>query len=164
MKDIIMAVDESIGSTGVAIFSGDKLIATKRIQTTSDMSLNDRMNIIESELRKLVKKHKVTVFLAEDVYVNKSIMSYRYNLFIQGIIFALSKNIKDSIYMLYHPTHWRKILGMDVKGKKRPELKQMDIAYVKDHAGVITDSDDIADAICIGLAYIKEWSMSPSFA
>lgn len=161
MKDIIMAVDESIGSTGVAVFKGDKLIATKKIETGSDMSFNDRMNVIETQLRELVKKHKVTVFLAEDVYANKSIMSYRYNLFIQGMLFSLSKNVKDSIYALYHPTHWRKILGMDVKSKKRPELKVMDIAYVKDHAGVITDSDDIADAICIGLAYIKEWSMSP---
>lgn len=159
MKDIILSVDESIGSTGVAIFKGDKLIATKRIETSSDMPFNDRMNVIETELRELAKKHKATVFLAEDVYANKSIMSYRYNLFIQGILFSLSKNVKDSIYTLYHPTHWRKILGMDVKGKKRPELKKMDIAYVKDHAGVITDSDDIADAICIGLAYIKEWTV-----
>ncbi len=159
MKDIILSVDESIGSTGVAIFKGDKLIATKRIETSSDMPFNDRMNVIETELRGLAKKHKATVFLAEDVYANKSIMSYRYNLFIQGILFSLSKNVKDSIYTLYHPTHWRKILGMDVKGKKRPELKKMDIAYVKDHAGVITDSDDIADAICIGLAYIKEWTV-----
>lgn len=159
MKDIILSVDESIGSTGVAIFKGDKLIATKRIETSSDMPFNDRMNVIETELRELAKKHKATVFLAEDVYANKSIMSYRYNLFIQGILFSLSKNVKDSIYTLYHPAHWRKILGMDVKGKKRPELKKMDIAYVKDHAGVITDSDDIADAICIGLAYIKEWTV-----
>lgn len=159
MKDIILSVDESIGSTGVAIFKGDKLIATKRIETSSDMPFNDRMNVIETELRGLAKKHKATVFLVEDVYANKSIMSYRYNLFIQGILFSLSKNVKDSIYTLYHPTHWRKILGMDVKGKKRPELKKMDIAYVKDHAGVITDSDDIADAICIGLAYIKEWTV-----
>lgn len=161
MKDIILSVDESIGSTGVAIFKGDKLIATKRIKTSSNISMNDRMAIIETELRELAKKHKVTVFLAEDVYANKSITSYRYNLFIQGILFSLSKNVKDSIYTLYYPAHWRKILGMDVKGKKRPELKKMDIAYVKDHAGVITDSDDIADAICIGLAYIKEWTMQP---
>lgn len=157
MKDVILAVDESIGSTGVAIFKGNKLIATKRIKTKSEQLTQERMTIIEKELREMAEKYKATVFLAEDVYVNKSIMSYKYNLFIQGMLFTLSKNVEDSIYCLYHPTHWRKILGMDVKGKKRPQLKEMDIAYVKNHAGVITDSDDIADAICIGLAYITEW-------
>ena len=152
-----MAVDESIGSTGVAVFKGDKLIATKRIKTKSKQSTQERMTIIENELREMAVKYKATVFLAEDVYVNKSIMSYKYNLFIQGMLFSLSKNVKDGIYCLYHPTHWRKILGMDCHGKKRNELKQMDIDYVKDKLGVITDCDDIADAICIGMAYLTEW-------
>lgn len=153
-----MAVDESIGSTGVAVFKGNKLIATKRIKTKSEQPTQERMTIIEKELREMAEKYKATVFLAEDVYVNKSIMSYKYNLFIQGMLFTLSKNVEDSIYCLYHPTHWRKLLNMDCYGKKRDELKQMDIDYVRDKLGVITDCDDIADAICIGQAYITEWS------
>ena len=158
MKDIIMAVDESILSTGVAIFRGDTLVFTTKIKTDSRKQFVERMTVIEQKLRELAHAYKVTVFLAEDVYANKSIMSYRYNLFIQGMLFALSKNVKNGIYDLYHPARWRSILGMDCQKKKRDELKQMDIAYAREHAGIVTDSDDIADAVCIGLAYIKEWT------
>ena len=36
----------------------------------------------------------------------------------------------------------------------RAELKEADIAFVKDTYGIDNINDDIADAICIGYAYL----------
>jgi len=47
--------------------------------------------------------------------------------------------------------------GMDQGKKKREELKQMSIDYVKNHFNVDVN-DDVADAICIGVAYDSMFS------
>ena len=160
MKDIIMAVDESISSTGVAIFSGTEFVTTYRICPEGKKPALNRMDDIYDSLREIAKRHKVSVFVAEDVYESKrkrSFLSFRYNLFIQGMLFALSKQKKNSIYALYPASQWRSILEMnatdDREGSKRAAKE-----YVRRTLGVELECDDEADAVCLGLAYIKEWS------
>ena len=57
---------------------------------------------------------------------------------------------------MYLPTQWRKLIGIKQgKGIKRNELKAQSLEFVK----TITDdlvNEDIAEAIAIGCAYLKE--------
>ena len=53
------------------------------------------------------------------------------------------------------PTQWRKKLGFQQgQGIKRAELKEQSLTYVKNIYGISTESDDAAEAVCIGAAYI----------
>lgn len=160
MYDVIMAVDESISATGVAIFYGNELKETYEIKTDPKQDVLSRLARIYEELAVLAARHQVTVFVAEDVYEShkgKTILSFRYNLFIQGMLFAMHKTKNNSLYALYHPSEWRSILGIGTS-ETRKNSKAADIAYVRDALGIEVTSDNIADAICIGLAYIREWS------
>lgn len=158
--DIIMAVDESITSTGVAIFKGTEFITTYRIRPDKKQSVLERMEYLRSSLADIVKRHAVSVFVVEDIYESRkknSVLSFRYNLFIQGMLFDMSKKRKDSIYALYNASQWRNILGMktaDIRENSKQEARD----YVAKQLGLFTTCDDEADAICIGLAYIKEWT------
>lgn len=52
------------------------------------------------------------------------------------------------------PSHWRSVLGGNF-GRKREEQKKAAIEYVRRACNKEVSSDE-ADAICIGLAYLKE--------
>lgn len=159
-KDIILSVDESISSTGIAVFSGAELIMVTHIRPDKQKDVLSRMGEIYKILAALVKQYKITVFIAEDVYEarkGKSFLSFRYNLFIQGMLFSLSKQKKNSIYALYNASQWRGILGMNTSDT-RENSKQASKDYVKRTLGIDVACDDEADAICLGLAYIKEWT------
>lgn len=159
MKDVIMAVDESISSTGVAIFSGTEFVMVTHICPDKKKDVLSRMDELQKTLIALAKQHRVTVFVAEDVYEakKKSFLSFRYNLFIQGMLFALSKQKKNSIFALYNASQWRGILGFN-QSDTRKNSKQAGKDYVKRVLGMDVTCDDEADAICLGLAYIKEWT------
>ena len=160
MYDVIMAVDESISATGVAIFYGNELKETYEIKTSPKQDILSRFDHIYDELTAIADRHQVTVFVAEGVYEShtpKSILSFLYNRFIQGMLFAMHKTKENSLYALYYPSEWRSILGIS-GNDNRKNSKAADIAYVKDTLGIEVTSDNVADAICIGLAYIREWS------
>lgn len=55
-----------------------------------------------------------------------------------------------------YPSSWRAKCGIQTgRGIKRTTLKQADINFVKENYGIEVN-DDIADAICIGHAYIHK--------
>ena len=56
-----------------------------------------------------------------------------------------------------YPSEWRQRCGIKTgKGIMREELKKADIAFVKETYNIDNINDDIADAICIGHAYLKD--------
>lgn len=63
---------------------------------------------------------------------------------------------EDIQYDLYYASQWRSILGFkNGRNCNREYYKEKAIAYIKDLFGV-DEGDDVAEAICIGLAYIKD--------
>ena len=152
-----MAVDESSSGCGVAIFVGTELIRYCSIIPDKKIKkAEDKLEYICNELKSISKQYKPTVFVAEDVYSRgaKFILSFKYNVFLQGYIYALSGYRKDNLFFLYYPEGWRKILG--ISGKNRDDKKVKDIAYVNEKYHLKLKDDNIADAICIGDAYIKD--------
>ena len=56
---------------------------------------------------------------------------------------------------LVYPSSWRSVCGIeDGRGSKREQKKQKDIAFANQTYGLSLTNDDIADAICIGYAYL----------
>lgn len=53
------------------------------------------------------------------------------------------------------PSAWRKILGLNEYKDNRKELKQKAINYIEETIGLTPETDDVADAVCIGFAGCK---------
>lgn len=80
-------------------------------------------------------------------------LTYKYLAYVQATI-ILWCAVNNIPYEMFTASHWRKVLGGGF-GRKRQEQKEHAIKLVQEKYGMIVSSDE-ADAICIGMAAIKE--------
>jgi len=79
---------------------------------------------------------------------------------LQGMIMRLCDQYQIA-YEIYQPTAWRSILGFTQGQTKRKELKAQAMAYVEKSYGLHV-GEDTCEAICIGLAHLKNNGMLPA--
>ena len=160
---MLLSLDTSLSSTGYAIFNDEgELIKYGRVQTdkkdypTEDMRINNMCNMIEY----IIIEYNIDKIVCEDQFTSvnaKTILLLRK--LIGAIMRTANKFGIDVTY--YYPTAWRKILDIN-KGKAK-DKKLMAYEYVTSKGFDIGEfkttgkkkNDDIADAICIGFAYLK---------
>lgn len=161
---MLLSLDTSLGSSGYCVFDNEGLIVEYgRIPTDKKDFENEdlRCNYIGNVVQELINKHNIDEIVSEDQYssVNpKTVLSLRKLI---GVISRVAYN-NGIVLEYYYPTAWRKILGIN-KGKAN-EKKQLAYDYVTKRGVDIGEfktsgkkkTDDIADSICIGFAYLKE--------
>ena len=155
---MIMSLDVSTKSTGLAIFDGNKLIAYKLITATST-DLIKRIQKITKEIQETIEEYKeINKLILEEVRPEDSTglntNTHRALMWAQAAIaFMIHDNYPKITLEYIYPGTWRKDCGIKTgRGIKREELKKADIQFVKDNYNIDVN-DDIADAICIGHAY-----------
>lgn len=90
--------------------------------------------------------------LPSDVGNNQKI--YKALIYLQAAIVLMFHKNKINVDF-YVASHWRSVCGIKTgRGVKRDTLKQASIKLVKATYNIDVN-DDIADAICMGIAYIK---------
>ena len=105
-------------------------------------------------IRKTIEDNAPDKVVIEDVVLQRSPQTLKDLSQLQGTIMGICYGMNIPCEVLF-PSAWRKQLHFKQgKGIKRPELKQQAKDYVKQAYG-ITPTEDECDAICIGLAYIK---------
>lgn len=155
---IIMAIDASTYSTGVAIFNNQKLIYQQCIRATS-ADLIDRVVFMSIRIQSIAKEYQPSDVIMEDPLPEEcghSQNTYRALMYLQaGVVIKLHEiglNVK-----FYVSSHWRKLVGIKTgRGIKRQMLKGASIELVKAKFDLDVN-DDIADAINIGVAYWLEY-------
>ena len=155
---MIMSLDVSTKSTGLAIFDNNKLISYKLI-TASSPDLIKRIQKITKEIQETIEEYpKINKLILEEVRPEDSIglntNTHRALMWAQAAIAFMVHDNYPKITMDYiYPGTWRKDCGIKTgRGIKREMLKKADIQFVKDNYNLDVN-DDIADAICIGYAY-----------
>lgn len=155
---MIMSLDVSTKSTGLAIFDGNKLITYKLITATST-DLIKRIQKITKEIQETIEEYKeINKLILEEVRPEDSVglntNTHRALMWAQAAIAFMIHDNYPKITMEYvYPGTWRKDCGIKTgRGIKRETLKKADIQFVKDNYNIDVN-DDIADAICIGHAY-----------
>jgi Holliday junction resolvasome RuvABC endonuclease subunit len=152
---IILALDCSTKSTGVAIFDGQELKHYSCI-TASGSDLFKRIHKMQDEIEKIIIEYKVDKIIMEDVLpedVKGNRTVFDALKYLQGYLVEIFNKYKIP-YEFMVVSHWRKMCGIKTgSGIKRESLKPKDIAFVKNQFG-ISVNDDIADAICIGFAAV----------
>lgn len=150
---ISMAIDASTKSTGVAIFDEQKLVHYECI-TAGSANLYKRIDKMIQEINRIITQFNVDYVYIEDVYpedVQHNIQVYKALTYLQGFILHKLDEYNLS-YTFFVASEWRAKCGIHTgRGIKRESLKPKDIAFVKNHFGLDVN-DDIADAICIGVA------------
>lgn len=152
-----LAIDGSSKSTGIAIFEQNKLIHYECI-TASYTERYKRIDKMVKRIRQLYDQYKPTNIvmqqvLPQDVKHNQKV--YKTLIYLQGaIVLELQKN--GAVVNLAAAAHWRAMTGIKTgRGVRRQTLKAASQKLIKDTYDIDVN-DDIADSICIGLAYIKQ--------
>ena len=153
----LMSIDESSKITGCALFENGELTNYLVIDKSKLKDSARRLHEMCYALWEQMKAWK-----PEGIYIEHP-QGAGSNVLTVGMLseiigtaraYAIENNCEFNEVV---PSAWRKMLGIKQGGgKKRAELKQMSIDYVK-AVYDIDATDDLADAICIGAAVIKDW-------
>lgn len=152
-----LALDASTKNTGVAIFEDTKLIHYECISASSADSLN-RIDKMVQKVRQLYNQYKPTHVVMEEVLpqdVKHNQTVYKALIYLQAaIVLELHKSKAKVDFTV--ASHWRSICGIRTgRGVKRQTLKKASQTLVKNTYNIDVN-DDISDAVCIGMAYIKQ--------
>ena len=151
----ILSFDQSTVLTGYALFDNGLLVAHGIIDFHKESDLLLRAKNMWKEIDSLIADVRPDVIIYEGVALqnNAQVLIKLGNL--QGHIMASAWRL-DIPFVSYLPTTWRKILEFRQGGSvKRSELKKQSVALVEETYGVQMKEDE-AEAVAIGLAYIKE--------
>lgn len=156
---VLMSIDGSTKASGVAIFKDKELIHYECVTASSAEKIK-RINKMVTRFKELFSEYKVDKIimeepLPEDVKNNKQV--FKALMYLQAetaIRFYTDLNYAFEQDDFIPVSTWRSHLGISIgRYGARESVKKEDISFVKDHYNIEVN-DDIADAICIGHAYL----------
>lgn len=153
----ILSLDLSTKSSGWAIFDDGQLL-NYGCQTSSSTDLVKRIHIMVTKVQELVTEYDIDKIIIEEVRPDTSNpKTLKALMWLQGALaIMMHDNFPTTEIEYIYPSSWRAAIGIrSGRGIKRESLKQADIDFIKKKYD-INVNDDIADAICIGLAQFYE--------
>lgn len=151
---VILALDQSLKVSGTAIFDNNKLVYHDTYSIKPAQKMERRLMDIWQQLNELYHDFDFDKIYFEDIQLQAgNALTYKHLAYVQATI-ILWCACNDIPYEIFAASHWRKVLGGGF-GRKRDEQKQHAIEIVQERYGIEVTSDE-ADAICIGIAAIKE--------
>lgn len=158
----LLALDCSTKATGCAIFEDKKLIHYECITSTSN-DLFKRIHIMVDSIENLIKQYQIEQIVLEEVLPDhqKNQNTFKALMYLQATFAVMMHDKYPKICIEYvYPSSWRKDCGIKQgPGQKRESLKQQDLNFANTTYSLSLTSDDIADAICIGHAFLNKNSL-----
>lgn len=153
----VCGIDSSTRKTGISLFVNGKFKQVELIDLSKDKSSTDeRINTMGNEILKILGTFKPEIVYIETPRGDgRNVELVRKLSEILGIVRAWTIQ-HDAYYEEVLPSSWRKYIGIEQGKKKRAELKQESINYVKEAFG-LTVNDDEADSICIANAMLRKY-------
>jgi crossover junction endodeoxyribonuclease RuvC len=152
----VLSLDQASRS-GFAVSIKGKIVEWGVIKSKGK-DYHQKVRFLETKIEELISDHYIDTIVVETPMMgrNQATFGKLSGLYYATIDLALRKKLN---YFAYSPSSWRKILGFKQgRGVKRDDLKQQAIAYVNENTEVQLKEtqDDEAEALCIGLAYLKQ--------
>lgn len=154
MLNNILALDQASRTSGYAIFQEDNLIASGTF-TYDDDDFSLRLVKIRNKVISLIEQYNINQILLEDIQLQgqtNNVETYRKLAEVRGVLSELACEMKIP-HEIIHSQTWKSTLG--IKGRDRATQKRNAQVYVAQTYNKKV-SQDCADAICIGTAYLKK--------
>ena len=151
MSKVYLSLDQSLASTGWAVFTDSELVDFGVFQVPKTKPMDVRLMQIQKEVSDLYARFEFEEVFFEDIQMQAgNALTYKHLAYVQAALMLWCGNM-DIDYDILAPSHWRKVLGGSF-GRKRAEHA---IELVKDWYDREVTTDE-ADAICLGRAGILE--------
>ena len=159
---MLLALDLSTKSSGVAVFDGTKLIHHECITASSTDVIKRIQKIIKELSLNILNKYPIETVIVEEVRPESmngvsNLRTHKVLMWLQAALeFLLHEQYPKTKVEYVYPSEWRKACGIHTgRGIKRGSLKDADVAFVEQTYGIHVN-DDEADAIGIGYAYVNQ--------
>lgn len=153
----LLALDCSTKSTGIAIFKDKELIGQSCI-TASSTDLYKRIHKMVDNILAIVEQIGIDQIVMEEVIPDhsKNTNTLKALMYLQALIHIEMHDKFPRVQIeLVYPSSWRSTCGIeDGRSSKREQKKQKDIDFANQTYQLSLTNDDIADAICIGHAFL----------
>ena len=152
----MLSLDQSLNVTGWAYFENEKLINYGNFSIKKTLPMEMRLNEFQKAILETMNScgdGYPDIIVFEDIQNQQNNITYKHLAYVQAALMIICYNLNIK-YSILSPSSWRAALGGGF-GRKREEQKQAAIEYVQAKCNKNVSSDE-ADAICIGLAYMKE--------
>lgn len=154
----VLAIDASTKSTGISVFQDYKLVYYECVTISSNEDTLDRILKMAKKVRQVYEKYKPNNIIMEEVLpqdVKHNQQVYKALIYLQAAI-VLQLHKSGGNVQFYTASHWRAAVGIKTgRGIKRQHLKEASQYLIRQKYNIQVN-DDISDAICLGLAYIKQ--------
>ena len=149
-----LALDQALNVSGWAVFDDNTLVAADTFSVSKTAPMDRRLLEIYKNLTDLYHEYEFEKIYFEDIQLQAgNALTYKHLAYAQAAIILWCGHMNMD-WSMSAPSHWRKVLGGGF-GRKRAEQKRYAIDLVEKWYNIEVSSD-IADAICIGRAAIKE--------
>ena len=156
----MISIDSSSSKTGWTYFENAKYKRSgvidfdtnefkKKYKGKSDKRIEDMCLAVIN----LLKEYKPDIIVIEKLNVGRNMVAVRHLSKVIGVVYCYSI-LNNCYYHEIQASQWRSQIGIQGKNRKRDEYKQLAIEYVKNTLDIDV-TDDEADSICAGIAYIK---------
>ena len=158
MSTKLISLDASTSATGVAVFVDGKYKESYVIETNKKIKGDEKLEQMIDLIHSLIEGEKPDIVIAENIVSVRNANTTR---MLQELIGAIRGHCvyRHIVYRTLRPTEWRsqivKISGQKPEGRKREDQKVWSLDVVNNKFNIKTESDDEADAVCIGRAYIE---------
>lgn len=151
-----ISIDSSTNKTGYAVWVDGKFQRSGLIDVSKIKDVNKRLPEMMKEITTLLSNEKADLVYVEEMNVTRNAQVARFLVRLQGAIQYWAV-INGKWFETIQPTKWRKYVDLQSKSRKREDMKQAAIDYIKKNYD-LTVNDDEAEAICIGEAVMKIYS------
>ena len=140
-------IDASSKKTGMAFLNNGKLVHCGLLDFSSYTNREERMALMCNAILDKLDEQKPNILYIEDSWNAANVETTKLLTRILGVTYAwaLKNNCEWNSIL---PSTWRKYCGIEQGKKKRAELKQASIDYVKQRYKIDVN-DDVADAIAL---------------
>ena len=168
---MILCLDMATKKTGYGLLDEEANLYGYGVIKTISSEPRDRIKEIYNAIEKIINNNNITQIIFEDVPVtnHNNLKTGKDLCILQGAILSLCFKYNIA-YTFYAPSSWRSIIGTydgTRQGMKRDVQKQkavdkinelygLDFVYNATETKTRHTDDDKAEAICLGLAYIKD--------
>ena len=154
---VTLAIDGSTKNTGLAVFNQGKLIYYECVNSNKT-NVYDRIFVMVNRIIELYKEYHPTDIVMQDVLpqdVKHNQAVFKALIYLQAAIVLEIHKLGGYVHF-YAASHWRAQVGIRTgRGIKRQTLKEASKKLIKAIYNIDVN-DDISDAICLGIAYVKE--------
>ena len=153
----LLAIDASTKNSGIALFNNKDLLASSVIPASST-DLIKRIHKMVDTIDALVEEAQIDIIVMEEVIPDhaKNTNTFKALMYLQAAIVIMLHDKHPRVKLeLVYPGSWRSVCGIKIgRGVKRESLKEADVHFANTTYNLAITSDDQADAICIGHAYL----------